>query len=460
MHTFSYFLPRFMEEILVFAAGLDEARRKELLAVLAERKTMSARILRGLLEGKGLRPQIERELSTTPSTFNKACTEAKHELIEEVKKLTNTPFDDIYLLKTLVLAGHFSAAQKYAAQLEKLFETKQQWQHLELLHIEVSRLCQATGDLKLTATLSQKRIRNATRLRVFIELSTELNKLLFEFEVYEKKKLPTKFVRQLKLILKKTQQLGHFTLIHNALQLQYLYYSRYTNDHALAKKFAGEIYKNREKHKENLNEITSVLALNAYLNCLFIYNGRVPEQLVDELKDHINVAGKHAEVNFYYAYMDHLLFEGRSKELNEMLRSVHLDDNTKFTVYRHSIEALKYFSEENYAAFRESTNIFYKDTSRLDFPEVECMLRIVEIIWLIAEAKEEDALYKLNSLRVFIGRNLSERFLYEKEMVSMLTKYVNKRMKPAPWKTYLDHLQKASYRNISFLGRLLEKELI
>lgn len=448
-----------MEDILVFTEGLTDSQKEALRNLFAERKTHSSRILSMLLDGKKTRADIEKEIGTSSSAFNKACTEAKQELISKVRKFAETPFDDIYLLKTLVLGGHFAAAQKFGIQLEKLFETKQQWQHLELLYIELSRMCQATGDLKMTASISQKRIRNAGRLRVFIELSTELNQLLFEFEVYEKKKLPLKFVRKLDAILKSAQRSGHFTLVHNALQLQYLYYSRYTNDYATAKKFAGEIYRNREKNKTHLNEVTAVLALNAYVNYLFIYTDEVPHSLIHELQNNIARAGKHAEVNFYYAWMDHLLFEGNTKELDQLLRTIKINDNTKFTVYRHSIEALKYFAEGNYSLFRESMAAFYQDASRLDFPEAECLLRIVEIIKLMADRKEEDALYKLNSLRVFIDRNLSGRYIYEKELVPVLMRLVNKRMKPAQWQNFLLHLRKAPYCSVRFLEKMLTKNL-
>jgi hypothetical protein len=449
-----------MDDILAFISGLNEHQKKELHSFFSEKKTMASRIICGLLEGKNLRPHIEREIGTTPSTFNKACTEAKQELIEEVKKLVLSPFDDVYLLRTLVLGGHFATALKYSTQLEKLFEIKQQWQHLELLYIEISRMCQATGDLKLTSVISKKRIRNAGRLKGFAELSAELNQLLFEFEVYEKKKLPVKFVRQLDQKQKKARSLGHYTLIHNALQLEYLYYSRYTNNYVQARKYAFEIYKNRDHHQQNLNDITAALALNAYLNYLFIYQDRSPDNLVEDLRHQITVAGKHAEINFYYGWMDYLLYEGRSGELNELLRFLEPNDNTKFTVYRQSIEALKYFAEGNFDLFRQSMSSFYMDASRLDFPEAECMLRIAEVIRLIADRKEDDALYKLNALRVFIDRNLSERYNYEREIVSMLTRYVNRRVKPVQWKEYLEQLGKAPYRNIRFLGRILTKDLI
>jgi hypothetical protein len=180
--------------------------------------------------------------------------------------------------------------------------------------------------------------------------------------------------------------------------------------------------------------MTSALALNAYLNYLFIYQDGEPDRLADDLAQQIAVAGKHAEMNFFYAWMDYLLYEGKSKKLSELLEAIAPNDNTKFTVYRQSIEALKRFAEKDFSHFRNAMNAFYQDASRLDFPEAECILRIAEVIRLIVEKKDDDALYKLNALRVFIDRNLSARYDFEREIVAMLTRRVNGRLaqRPAP----------------------------
>lgn len=449
-----------MEDLFVFISCLSEKQRRGLHELFDKKNTLSARILCLALEGNTTRAEIERKLHTTPATFNKAGTLAKQELVEEMKKTADTPFGEVYLLKMLVLNGHFAAAQKFSVQLEKHFEEKQQWQHLELLYIEISRMCQATGDLKLTGLVSKKRIINAERLRVYVELSTILNKLLFEFEVYEKKKLPKKFPEELQQIHKKAMLSGHFTLIHNALQLQYLYYSRYTNNAAQTKKLAGHIYENRNKHGERLNEITSVLALNVYLNYLSLYSGAITSALINETQHNIEKAGKHALFNFYYLLMEYYLFENKTKELDLLLQqTANIEDKTKFTVYRHSILALKHFSAADHKQFKEHLGTFYEDPSRLDFPEAECLLRMAEAIRLIAEKREEEALYKLNSLRVFIDRNLSERYIYERETVAFLNKYINGRVNTAQRQNFLQHLKRSPYRSIRFLEGLLAKHL-
>jgi hypothetical protein len=450
-----------MEDLFVFISCLSPNQKHELLTLFDKRNSLSARILCLALEGNTTRAEIERKLHTTPATFNKAGTLAKQELVEEMKKTADTPFGEVYLLKMLVLSGHFAAAQKFSVQLEKHFEEKQQWQHLELLYIEISRMCQATGDLKLTGIVSKKRILNAERLRLYVELSTILNKLLFEFEVYEKKKLSKKFAEELQHIHKKAALSGHFTLIHNALQLQYLYYSRYTHNAAQARKLAGQIYENRNKHQDRMNEITSVLALNAYLNYLSLYSGEITTSLINETHKNIEKAGKHGLFNFYYLLMEYYLFENKTKELDSLLQQTAATvDKSKFTVYRHSILALKYFSEGDHKQFKTHTDTFYENPSRLDFPEAECLLRMAEAIRFIADKREDEALYKLNSLRVFIDRNLSERYIYERETVAFLNKYVNRRVSAAQRQNFLQHLKKSPYRSIRFLERLLAEHLV
>jgi hypothetical protein len=448
-----------MDDLLVFIAGLSEVQKEKLLVLFSSERTLSARLLCLLLSGKTIE-EARREISTTTSAFYKIGTEARQELLREIEKFADTPYDGIYVLRDLVLNGRFTTAKKLFVQQEKYFEEKQQWQHLELLYIEGTRLCQATGNLRLGRELSAKRKKNSERLKEFIRLSAELNILLFEFEVYEQKKLPSHFLKDMELMLKQARTCKHYTLVHNALQLQYLYYSRYSNKPAMAKKLATEIYRNRQKNLRQLNPITAVLALNVYLNYLSIYSGELPEQLVQEIGKQIAIAGRHAVFNSYYALLDYHLYENNFSELKKLLgRLQGMEDNTKFNVYRHGILALKAFSEKNEAVFKAEVANFYADASRLDFPEVECMLRICESLFLIGRGKTEDAAYKINSLRVFIDRNLSERYNYEKEITAFLNKAVKKTATAGQKQQFIHHLHRSPYRNIRFLSGLLQQYL-
>ena len=455
MYTFWYLLPAFMKELVFYINSLSAPQKAYVSSFFSGKKTLAAQLVCLIMNGVTGKENIAGQLDISPAMLNKISTQAKQDLLEKIKKFAENPYDEIFFLKALVLKGDFSPAKKLFLQLEKHFETMQKWQHLELLYVEGARFCQATGNLILAKQLAAKRKKNAKRLNYFIELSTELNNLLFEFEVYEQKKLPGSFSNQTKNVLKKARLSGHYTLIHNALQLQYLFYSRYTNKFAEVKKLAEAIYANKQKHTAQLNEITDVLALNVYANYISIYKGQLSAKLIGEIQQKIARAGKHAIFNFYYVLLDYYLFDNKFAELDTALKQMeNIEDNTKFTVYRYGILSVKAFKENNVPGFKEYVHNFYKNPNRLDFPEVECFLRILEIIRLISEKKDEDALYKLNSLRVFIDRNLSERYLYERSLVGFLGRHIKGLVKEQEREIFLRSLERSPYRNIRFLAAL------
>lgn len=447
-----------MEEIALLTARLSAEEKTQLLALFSEKKTLPAQLVTLWLKGETNKELIRKEIKTTPATFNKISTEARQELLGQLQKLVETPYDEVFFLKQLVLSGHFKQALKLFTQQEKQFEKKQQWQHLELLYIEGARLCQATGDLVLNKKLSVKRNKNARRLLTFIHLSSQLNELLFEFEVYENKKLSAALVNRIKNIHQGALLSKHYTLIHNALQLQYLYYSRYTNEVAVARKLALSVFSNRNRNEERLNEITKVLASNVYFNYLSIYQGDLPIALVNYIRNNISLAGSHALFNFFYALLDHHLYNGDFLGVDALLKQIeNTPDHTKFTVYRTGILAMKAFAESDMLRFKEHFNRFYDNPDRMDFPEVECTLRVFEVLKLIQEKKEEDALYKLNSLRVFSDRNLNERYVYEQRTISFLTRYCKSPHKEIGAERFVKELKAAPYRNIRFWASLLPR---
>lgn len=442
-----------MNELIFYLQQLTKPQRECMRSFFGSNKTLVEKLICLLLDEKADKKTLAVQLKTNAGTLNKVCTQAKQELIAEMKKFADNPYGDIYLLKSLVIQGHFVPARKLLFQLEKNFENKQQWQHLELLYIEGARFCQATGDLSLSKLLAARRVKNVKRLAAFIELSADLNNLLFEFEVYEYKKLSSAFLDKLKSLHKKADRCGHFTLIHNALQLQYLFYSRYTNDHRKVAELATAVFKNRKEYLKRLNEIAAVLALNTYANYISLYNGEFTASLVKQVLKDIGLAGKHALFNFYYALSEYYLFEKRFDELTSLMQETEtLTDNSKFNVYRTGLLAMRSFEEGQMEQFRKYTGQFYTDAGRLDFPETECFLRILEVLKLLSDKKLDDALYKLNSLRVFIDRNLNHRHIYERNLVSFLTRVAKETVKESEMKSFLLSLSESPYRNIRYLA--------
>lgn len=394
------------------------------------------------------------------SALSKALTLARQELLSELKKLVETPYDEIYFLKDLVLSGHFNAARRFFTQLEKFFEHKQKWQHLELLYIEASRLCQATGNIRLSGELQVRRTKNAARLKSYIESSAVVNDYLFRMEVYAQQNSGIAFERQLEKAGAKAKATGHFTLMQNALMLRYLYFSRHSDQHKKVKEIAEEIFSNQERNGKRMDDITVALARNTWINYVSAYSGKISRRMEKDVKRRIAVAGRHATFNFYYSLLDYYLFGNNARALDALLQEIReAEDNTRFTVYRQGIYAMKSFTEGNISAFKNFTRAFFKNPARLDFPETECMLRIMEALNLHAEEKTEDALYKLNALRVFMARRLGERYRYEQEVVTFLTRHFSRPVKPELIAERVAYFHRSPYRNIRFLAVLLGEKL-
>ena len=400
-----------------------------------------------------------KALRTTRNTYNKTSSIAKDIVWEKLKAQVATPFDDIYLLQQLLLRGELDAGERIYASLEKDLEQRQAWQLLDALYIEGFRLMQIKGDAKKVEIIARKRTANAKRLAAYIALYSDVIVEMVKLEGYKTRRPEDdEYVPLLVSLYDRAKEVGHHVLVHNTLHLLYLYYMRYTGDHAKVWQVVQDMKKNAERHRNAMNVLTRVAVECTYINFLTICVGYdEPDNYAKKLLREIDDAGKWMRANLCYAMLEYNVYEGRAKETEQWLKELEAaEDNSKFAQYRYVILAIRNFAAHDFASFRKNFNSFYDNPSHLDFPDVEVTLRLLEIGMLLFEKENKLAEPKLSSLRMYITRNLDEeRYAQEKKLLAALSRFALNNDKKTLAKT-CDELQSSVYRSIRFLVRMLQ----
>jgi hypothetical protein len=400
-------------------------------------------------------------LDTTANTFHKTCTLAKNILIEYIGKEINTGFDEIFIIKELANRMQTVPAIRYYNYLEKEYENIQNWQALELLCIEGTRLSHISGDITKARAVAKKRLANSVRLFDFINLSVELNTHLLTLESFSNRKPSPDFLKNITGLNKKTEQLGHAALVHNSLNLLFLYYSRHSDLDARVAEIAERIRDNAEKNQHKLSGTRYYLAMNTYVIFLTIYAGfGEPEKYAQQLKKKIKGEGNIALANLCYAMLEYCIHTFSKKETDAWLTELDkADDRSKFSQYRYGILAMRDFSENDLKGFKENLKRFYSDPSYSGFPDMETTLRILELLMMLQEKAFYLAETKLNSLRVYMDRNLDKkRYAQERIIMQAIAAYVKNQSAEKVHRALLP-LQNSSYRNIRFLAEMLERSI-
>ncbi|MBC7865052.1 MAG: hypothetical protein IAF38_18910, partial [Bacteroidia bacterium] len=382
-------------------------------------------------------------------------------LSEYVGKEIATGFYEIFIIKELANRMQTIPAIKYYNYLEKKYENIQNWQALELLYTEGFRLSHITGDITKARGVAKKRIANSIRLFDFINLSVELNTQLLTLESFDNRKPLPEYLKNIINLNKKTENLGHAALVHNSLNLLFLYYSRYSDLDLNVADIAKRILNNAEKNQHKLSGTRYYLAMNTYVVFLTIYAGfGEPDEYAHQLKKKIKAEGNIALANLCYAMLEYCIYTFSKKESEAWLHELDkADDRSKFIQYRYGLIAMRDFSEKNFKGFKTNLKQFYSDPSYAGFPDMETALRILELLMMLQEKAFYLVETKLNSLRVYMDRNLDKkRYAQERIIMQAIGSHMKNKSTEKVYKTILP-LQNSSYRNIRFLVKMLERAM-
>ena len=400
-----------------------------------------------------------KKLKLTEATFHKTQTASKDTLLNFVKQYVESPIDKIVVVQKLLMLGENKSAIKLYTALEKEYESKQAWNMLESLYIEGFRIAQITGDINYMEETANKRSKNIERLMLNVQSYGKVMIEMLSVERFEERKEDTtKYLKRVEKLYQESLAIGHHVVIHNALNTLYMIYARYFNEPQKTWAVIQKITQNREQHKDAMNALTAAVTKVSNLNFLTIHCGfENPEDHIVDCLATIEIGGVLAKVNIYYALLGYYLTEEKPAQVKKYLRLLEeIDDTTKFKQYKAIVMAVKCFIEDDMKGFDKWYRDFYADPTHIDFPDMECMLRILELVNLKREKEQLVFDSRLQALRVYMNRNLNKtRYAEEYILVNCLAGSDIAKSR----KTLQELYQKTYYRNIKFLSKILLKYL-
>lgn len=360
---------------------IGDKKLPELKKIYAKQDSLHAKIITELIESPGITSQkIIQKFKVTEGTFVKTLTIVKDHLWDFHAKYIRTSYDDIFVLREMMMSGKIDHALKYYTSLRKEFEYKQQWDKLDCLYIEGLRYAQITGNDSLAGTVSKEKINNSKRLQSYTELFSELVPEMIRLEGL-KIKVENLSIYQNKIeqLYNRAVELNHHLLIHNALHIKYLYYVRYTDDVESAFETVKKIKDNAERNKKLMAKITYAISLNNFLNfqCIYRHFGS-PEEMMKVVEKNIHHGGQIARVNFYYSVLEYFLFEKKLSEVSIWMSKLrNTEDHTKFSQYWYIVSAILSFIKMDHQEFQKNMHLFYGHPSHRFFSDIEINLRLI-----------------------------------------------------------------------------------
>jgi len=421
-------------------------------------KSLPARIINDLLTNKDINGEwLTKRYELSSGMLNKTLTQVKDLLWEFNSYHIQTSFDDIFVLRQLLMQGKTNNALKFYNSLKKKFDLTQQWDKLDCLYTEGLRYAQIIGDPDMAIEIASERKTNSNRLHQYTLLYSEIIPEMIQLESYKTKKININYAYYIEELYQRSVRINHHVLIHNCLHLKYLIYIRFNNTPQSVYSIVNAMRKNAEEFKTAMAPITYSIALNNYVNFLSIYTSfGKPDEYIKQLQKTIHHGGAIAMLNFYYAVLEYYLYEKRFKDFDSWLGQLNeLKDDTKFAQFRIALLAMYSFAKNDHVSFSYFMSQFYEHPSHLNFPDIQINLRILEAMMMLRKKHGDVLLSRLEALRIFLGRNLDkDRYKDERLIIAILNK-LNEEKNPDP--KDLVELKNTPYRNVAFLSSFLEE---
>lgn len=423
----------------------------ELRQQYAREQSIQARIIQELIRNPAIsQKELAKKLAVSDNTLKKTLTTVKDILWKYHAKQVSTPYDDAFVLRRVLFSGKTRSGYKFFNALIKESERRQDWQKMDALYMEGSRLTQITGDDAMISQITKKRKDNIRRLYDYKMLYTDIIREMIRLEGYAMRRPDIKkYGQYLHDLYQEAVRIGHHLLIHNALHIRYMFLVRYNDDPQKVFEVISEQKDNVKRHRLIMSDLTYAIALNNYVNFLVIYrNFGSPEAHARELSRIIQAGGHIASVNFYYSMLEYSLYEKKLKDVQKWMAYIG-EDNSKFAQYKYIVLAIKAFIERDLAAFKSHFAGFYRDPSYLDFPDMEITLRLLELIILVHKKDHDLAMARIEALRMYIGRNaIRERHAGDRQILLLLSK-INEGSRQS--RQLLKKFDDTPYRSVSFI---------
>ncbi len=342
----------------------------------------------------------------TPATYNKSLSLAISTVYEFLSGQLQNPYDEIFLIKELLIRGLTKQAQRQYAKLEKEFELKFQYTQLNALYHEGSRICYHTGDKKQLAVLRKKITKNSLNLTTYNELDKAIMATVLNIvRKPSKSSIHTKEILRLKIEAKK---FAHPILIHNALTAELAYYTSAEFDLDKAYNIIKELNTHIIKQRQHIDDYSYRMARYNYSKFICDYDvSENPESLFEELMPRIGSGGTIEVASFYVNYFFYFLTTGKTAEARVIATKI-INEQTqdRLSYLRDYIAAWLAWLDKDHLRFREHITKFYNDPDRHDSPVNDFYIRVLETIVAIEEESYLFAYSKIEALKKFSYRSL------------------------------------------------------
>ena len=444
-----------MELLYALLKLLTPVGQEELREACKSSTRAELRLIRHILRHPAAEaPAAAKTLKLSPATFNKSQSLAKAFLLQFIRRSVQTPYDDVSILQRLSLQGDIDVALNFYRELERSFEARQLWALLDALYIEGFRIAQISDKPGLIEQVAASRNANMSRLQRYVNCYGRIMVEMLAVERFEERReLPAGQLAKLENIYSEAVEIGHHVLIHNALNILYNANARYFNDPQKTWSIVQKIGANRERYKAIMNPLTFSTTKITLVNFLSTHHGfGDPEDYVRDFEATMADGGLLARVTFYYCLVGYYLTNKDIAKVDHYMALLgSVEDTSKFKQYRSVVSAIKAFLEGNMKAFNTHFKAFYQHPTHIDFPDMEGMLRMIELIVLRRAGDELLFASRLQALRVYMSRNLNKKRYAEE--YALLNYIAN----PQKNRQAFKKLQGSSYRNIRLLVDVLEE---
>ncbi len=409
---------------------LSETEKTSLLSKVEANSSLPNKILVILLKNSNqTQQQIEKKLKINTNSYFKNVTLAKEIVFEIIKTENATPYDDIFLVRTLIFRGLHTQASKLILKLEEKYLFEKWFGLLDVLYHESFRMAYNSCNVKELEKLNIKVKKNLEKYHQYTLLDKQL---LLDMAKCEKREVKpneiSSYLVHLEKLYNDCHKFEHHVLEFNALHCLYEVHVNYTNDYKRVLDTISKMELLIATNKEKMNEriYANMLTHITFPYCIYEIE-KQPEEYFDYLLDSFRNINHHFIISeillhftiYYFTKCDY-------EKLSEMYN--HLKEYTaeRSNQYKETFAAvLLAFAQKDHKDFHQHKIRFYNTENSRDSLQCDLMIRYLEIILLIKNEDVETGLDKIAATEKFLNRNFSvARANEDKELIQFFRKKI------------------------------------
>ncbi len=396
-----------MQALIELLQKLSDSEREALLREIEGEQAVHFLLIRAVFTTPDLSATafISAQGITT-ATFNKSLSLALSVVSEFLARHISTPYDDIYLVRELVIRGLTKQAKHTYSKLEKTLEQKLQYSQLNALYHEGTRICYHTGDKEWLEVLRKKIRKNSDLLARYNEIDKAIMVSVLKM-VRKPSKNPIQ-AKEIHSLTKAATAFGHPVLVHNALTTELAYYTGPGFDLEQAFKLIKALNSHVPKTRDHLEAYSYTLARYNYSKfiCDFIVP-EDPEPIFEELRSRVGTGGTLEVISFYVNFFCYFLSIGEVEKALAIAQKISKEQaQDRVSYLKEYIAAWVAWVKNDPVAFRNAISAYYAAADRRDSPVNDFYTRVLETDFAIKNGSFSLAYSKVEALKKFSYRSL------------------------------------------------------